>query len=191
MPHLKRLPLNNPPNILRAIRRIRPRPIPIPPPPQTHSIPILIHHHRRRRLRSIRRAKRRHLLRIANLPNQNPSCDGIQNRIRQPATGHECGSDAVEGQRDAITAPDGEAARGEREGERDVGDGVDDHEARGAADLVGACGAGGGEDLLYAVAEEDEDVGVYYHAAELRGEDPEVMEGETLKGFVSCCFNIK
>ncbi len=171
MPNLKRLPLNNPPNILRAIRRITPlTPLPIPPPlPQIHNEPILTHHHRRRRLRSIRRTKRRDRLRIANLPNQNPSCNGIQDRIRKTTTRHQRSADTVECQRDAVTAPDGEAARGEREGERDVGDGVDDHEARGAANFVGACGAGDGEDLLYAAAEEDEDVRVYYHAAELRG----------------------
>lgn len=186
MPNLKRLPLNNPPNILRAIRRITPftplTPLSIPPPlSQIHNEPILTHHHRRRRLRSIRRTKRRDRLRIANLPNQNPSCNGIQNRIHKTAGRHQRSADAVEGQGDAVAAPDGETACGEREGERDIGDGVDDHEARGAADLVGACGAGGGADLLYAATEEDEDVRVDYHAAELRGEDPEVVEGETLK----------
>lgn len=181
MPNLKRLPLHNSPNILRAIRWMRPRPIPIPPPlPRTHHIPFLTHHHRRRRLRSIRRTKRRPWFRHTNLPNQHASCNGIQNRIRKTATRHERGTDAVECQGDVVAAPDGEAARGEGEGERNVGDGVDDHEARGAADLIGGRGARGGADLLYAAAEEDEDVCVDYHAAKLRGEDPEVVEGETV-----------
>jgi hypothetical protein len=35
--------------------------------------------------------------------------------------------------------------------------------------------------LLYAVAKKAEDVQVYYHAAELREENPEVMEAETLE----------
>lgn len=182
VPDLERLPLHNLPDILRAIRRIRPMRMIPPPLPQVHDEPILTHHHRSRRRRSIRRAERRGGIRIANLPDQYAPRDGIQDRVRETAGCHQRCADAVEGQRDVFTVPDGEASGGERERESDVGDGVDDHEARGAADLVGACGAGGGEHLLDAAAEKDEDVQVDYHAAELRGENPKVMEAETLIG---------
>jgi hypothetical protein len=49
---------------------------------------------------------------------------------------------------------------------------------------LGARGSRSGKHLLYAVSEEAKYVSVYHYAAELREENPKVVEAETLKGIL-------
>ena len=71
----------------------------IPTPlPGTHSVPIISRPNRSRRRCPVRRAERWNRLRVANLPDQDASCDGIQDGIRETAACHQRCADAVERQ---------------------------------------------------------------------------------------------